>query len=74
MTAHTGIEEKIDKARARGQLLDSAAKNITGLLESTSSDLYRRAIEELVAAEAWAEMYYRFYKNMPFGTESTCGR
>src|SRR6202171_2258729 len=74
MTAHTGIEEKIDKARARGQLLDSAAKNITGLLESTSSDLYRRAIEELVAAEAWAELNDRFYKTLSFGTGGLRGR
>jgi phosphoglucomutase len=74
MTAHTGIEEKIDKARARGQLLDSAAKNIAGLLESASSDLYRRAIEELIAAEAWAELNDRFYKTLSFGTGGLRGR
>jgi phosphoglucomutase len=74
MTRHTGIEEKIDKARARGQLLDSAAKNIAGLLESASSDLYRRAIEELIAAEAWAELNDRFYKTLSFGTGGLRGR
>lgn len=74
MTAHTGIEEKIDKARARGQLLDSAAKNIAGLLESASSDLYRRTIEELIAAEAWAELNDRFYKTLSFGTGGLRGR
>src|ERR1700716_2442359 len=74
MTAHTGIEEKINKARTRGQLLDTAAKNIARLLESTSSDLYRRAIKELVAAEAWAELNDRFYKTLAFGTGGLRGR
>ena len=74
MTAHTGIKEKINKARTRGQLLDTAAKNIARLLESTSSDLYRRAIKELVAAEAWAELNDRFYKTLAFGTGGLRGR
>src|ERR1700682_619870 len=74
MTANTGIEAKIDKARARGQLLDSAAKNITGLLERARSDLYQRAIEELIAAEEWAELNDRFYKTLAFGTGGLRGR
>src|ERR1700682_1332000 len=74
MTANTGIEAKIDKARARGQLLDSAAKNITGLLERARSDLYQRAIEELIAAEQWAELNDRFYKTLAFGTGGLRGR
>jgi len=74
MTAHTGIGEKIDRARARGQLLDSAAKNIAGLLEGVPSDLYSRVIEELIAAEAWAELNDRFYKTLAFGTGGLRGR
>ena len=74
MTAHTGIEAKIDKARARGQLLDSAAKNIAGLLEGAPSDLYSRVIEELITAEAWAELNDRFYKTLAFGTGGLRGR
>ena len=74
MTAHTGIEAKIDNARARGQLLDSAAKNIAGLLEGAPSDLYSRVIEELIAAEAWAELNDRFYKTLSFGTGGLRGR
>src|SRR4030081_179154 len=74
MTAHTGIEEKIDKARARGQLLDSTTKNIRALLSGAPSDLYGRAIEELIAAGEWAELNDRFYKTLAFGTGGLRGR
>jgi len=33
------IQAKIDNARTRGQILDSAAKNIQALLTGASSDL-----------------------------------
>jgi phosphoglucomutase len=74
MTAHTGIEAKIDKARARGQLLESTTENIRALLTGAPSDLYSRAIEELIAAEAWAELNDRFYKTLAFGTGGLRGR
>jgi phosphoglucomutase len=74
MTAHTGIEEKIDKARARGQLLESTTENIRALLTGAPSDLYGRAIEELIATEAWAELNDRFYKTLAFGTGGLRGR
>src|SRR6266404_8243374 len=74
MTAHTGIEEKIEKARARGQLLESTTENIRALLTGAPSDLYGRAIEELIAIEAWAELNDRFYKTLAFGTGGLRGR
>src|SRR6266404_4859594 len=74
MTAHTGIEEKIEKARARGQLLESTTENIRALLTGAPSDLYGRAIEELIAIEAWAELNDRFYRTLAFGTGGLRGR
>jgi phosphoglucomutase len=74
MTAHTGIGEKIDRARARGQLLESTTKNIRALLTGAPSDLYGRAIEELVTAGEWAELNDRFYKTLAFGTGGLRGR
>src|SRR6266404_3749928 len=74
MTAHTGIEAKINKACARGQLLESTTENIRALLTGAPSDLYGRAIEELIAIEAWAELNDRFYKTLAFGTGGLRGR
>ena len=74
MTAHTGIEAKIDKARARGQLLESTTENIRALLTGAPSDLYSRAIEELITAGEWTELNDRFYKTLAFGTGGLRGR
>jgi len=64
----------IERAIADGQLLDLAAKNIRALLAGAPSDLYSRAINELVAAEEWAELNDRFYKTLEFGTGGLRGR
>jgi len=55
-------------------LLDSAAKNIRALQAGAPSDLYSRVIDELVAAEEWAELNDRFYKTLQFGTGGLRGR
>jgi phosphoglucomutase len=72
MTAHTDIEAKIEKAR--GQLLDSTTKNVRALLSGAPSDLYARAIDELIASEEWAELNDRFYQTLAFGTGGLRGR
>jgi phosphoglucomutase len=64
----------IENAVKNGKLLASAAKNIRALLDGTSSDLYSRAVDELVADEAWAELNDRFYKTLEFGTGGLRGR
>jgi phosphoglucomutase len=74
MSAHSDIEAKIDKARTAGHLLESTATNIRALLTGSSSDLYLRVIEELVAAEQWPELNDRFYKTLAFGTGGLRGR
>src|SRR2546430_1949479 len=53
MAAHDETAAKIDKALANKQLLQSAAKNIRGLLAGAPSGLYARVIEELVARGNW---------------------
>ncbi|MEY2527313.1 MAG: phosphoglucomutase, partial [Verrucomicrobiota bacterium] len=74
MNAPEELFAKIDKARANGRLLDSTALNIRALLAGATSDLYPRAIEELVAGEQWAELNDRFYKTLAFGTGGLRGR
>jgi len=72
-----GFEElnsKIERAVADGQLMESAAKNIHALLASAPSDLYARAVEELVAAGEWSELNDRFYQTLTFGTGGLRGR
>jgi len=68
------LEKAIERAIGQGQLLDSAAKNILALLAGAPSDLYSQVIDELVAAEEWAELNDRFYKTLQFGTGGLRGR
>ena len=74
MSAHKGIEAKIDNALAHRQLLESAAKNIGALLAGAPSDLYFRVIDELLTAGEWDELNDRFYKTLEFGTGGLRGR
>jgi phosphoglucomutase len=75
MAADAGkLIANVERAVAAGELLDSAAKNIRALLAESSSDLYYRAIEELIAAKEWPELNDRFYKTLAFGTGGLRGR
>lgn len=74
MSAPDELFQKIDKALASVELLDSAATNIRVLLSGARSDLYLRAIDELVAAKQWPELNDRFYKTLDFGTGGLRGR
>ena len=42
------LNSKIERAVADGQLMEPAAKNVRTLLDEAPSDLYLRAVEELV--------------------------
>jgi phosphoglucomutase len=74
MSAETKNLHAVDRAVTAGKLLASAAKNIRALLAGAPSDLYSRAINELVAAGEWAELNDRFYKTLEFGTGGLRGR
>jgi phosphoglucomutase len=68
------LTANIERAVAAGQLLASAAKKIRALLAEAPSDLYYRAIDELIAAKEWPELNDRFYKTLAFGTGGLRGR
>jgi phosphoglucomutase len=75
MPANIGkLNSKIEQAVADGQLMESAAKNIRTLLAGAPSDLYLRAVEELVDSSKWSELNDRFYQTLAFGTGGIRGR
>ena len=67
-------EQKIQRAVASGQLMELAAKNIHALLGGAPSDLYLRAVSELIDAAEWSELNDRFYQTLAFGTGGLRGR
>jgi len=54
--------------------MESAAENIHALLAGAPSDLYLRAVGELVDAAEWSELNDRFYQTLAFGTGGLRGR
>jgi phosphoglucomutase len=68
------VRDAIEAAHAQRLLLDSAATNVAMLLQSAPTDLYLRAIDELVSAGQWSELNDRFYKTLAFGTGGLRGR
>jgi phosphoglucomutase len=68
------LNPEIERAVAEGQLMESTAKNIHTLLAGARSDLYLRAVSELVGAAEWQELNDRFYQTLAFGTGGLRGR
>jgi len=68
------LDSKISRAVADRRLMESAAKNIHALLDGAPSDLYLRAVSELVDAAEWSELNDRFYQTLAFGTGGLRGR
>src|SRR5438046_712325 len=68
------LHSKIERAVADGELMESAGTNIRTLLSRAPSDLYLRAVDELIAADAWPELNDRFYQTLVFGTGGLRGR
>ena len=68
------LTTNVEQAVAAGELLEAAATNIRALLAEAPSVLYRRAIDELIAAKEWPELNDRFYKTLAFGTGGLRGR
>jgi phosphoglucomutase len=68
------LNSQIESAAAAGKLMKSAAKNIGMLLGSDPSDLYFRAVNELVTNSEWSELNDRFYQALAFGTGGLRGR
>src|SRR5438034_1453374 len=68
------LNSRIERAVARGQLLESTAKNIRTLLAGATTDLYFRSVNQLSDGCEWSELNDRFYKTLAFGTGGLRGR
>jgi phosphoglucomutase len=68
------VNSKIERAVADGQLMQATPKNIRALLAGASSELYLRAVNELVNAAEWSELNDRFFRTLAFGTGGLRGR
>jgi phosphoglucomutase len=68
------VNSKIERAVANGQLMQATPKNIRALLAGASSELYLRAVNELVNAAEWSELNDRFFRTLAFGTGGLRGR
>ncbi len=68
------LNSRMERAVARGQLLDSTAKNIRSLLAGATSDLYFRSVNQLADGCEWSELNDRFYQTLAFGTGGLRGR
>ena len=68
------LETKIADAVRAGDLLESAAQNISALLRGAPSPFYEQTVAELVAKGEWAELNDRFFRTLAFGTGGLRGR
>jgi phosphoglucomutase len=68
------LNSKIERAVAERKLIEPAAKNIQALLAGARSDLYLRAVTELIDTGEWQELNDRFYRTLSFGTGGLRGR
>src|SRR5205809_5249330 len=68
------LNSRIERAVARGQLLESTAKNIRTLLAGATTDLYFNSVNQLADSCEWSELNDRFYQTLAFGTGGLRGR
>jgi phosphoglucomutase len=59
---------------ARSHLLPATQANLARVYEAQTAPQDRAAIDELLAAKAWAELDDRFYRDIAFGTGGMRGR
>src|SRR5436190_18664859 len=69
-----GLNPRIERAVALGQLMESAAKNIRSLLAGATTDLYFNSVNQLADSGEWSELNDRFYQTLAFGTGGLRGR
>lgn len=68
------LNSRIERAVARGQLLESTEKNIRTLLAGATTDLYFHSVNQLADSCEWSELNDRFYQTLAFGTGGLRGR
>lgn len=64
----------IQTAAASGKLLESSAKNILSMLETSASPIDEASIRELAESDNWKELDNRFFRQLAFGTGGLRGR
>src|SRR2546430_6219565 len=69
-----GLNSKIERRVADGQLMESSAKNIRSLLAGAKTDLYLNSVNQLIDSCEWSELNDRFYQTLAFGTGGLRGR
>ena len=65
---------KIDAAVRAGQLMPTAAANLTAYLAAGLPSWAQASMGELVEKQAWGELNDRFYRELEFGTGGIRGR
>jgi len=68
------LNSRIERAVARGQLLESTAKNVRSLLAGATTELYFNSVKQLADSCEWSELNDRFYQTLAFGTGGLRGR
>src|SRR6266436_1016363 len=68
------LNSRIESADADGQLMESTAKNIRGLLAGAPTELYFKSVNQLADGYEWSELDDRFYQTLAFGTGGIRGR
>src|SRR6266478_4986644 len=68
------LNSRIESADADGQLMESTAKNIRGLLAGAPTELYFKSVNQLADGCEWSELNDRFYQTLAFGTGGLRGR
>jgi phosphoglucomutase len=68
------LTSTIQAAAASGKLLESSAKNILSMLESSTSPIDEASIRELAESDNWKELDNRFFRQLAFGTGGLRGR
>src|SRR4029077_16042642 len=68
------LTSRIERAVARGQVLESTAKNIRSLLAGATTELYFNSVNQLADGCEWSELNDRFYQTLAFGTGGLRGR
>ena len=68
------LADQLQTAASSGTLLAASHDNIHALLAASDNPLYSASIEELAAANQWAELNDRFFQALKFGTGGLRGR
>jgi len=68
------LNSRIQRAVARGQLMESTAQNVRALLAGATTDLYLNSVNQLADSCEWSELNDRFYQTLAFGTGGLRGR